>query len=100
MVAQLELIDSVSQFIYYIFSSLMLFWALSKCFWDGKKNRIVLFILTILANSMLGLVFDYEEMGNVFPYQYFPIYARRTFLSCAYPPHGMALRKMVARKEL
>jgi len=56
MVAQLELIDSVSQFIYYIFSSLMLFWALSKCFWDGKKNRIVLFILTILANSMVGLV--------------------------------------------
>ena len=57
MEAQLEFIDLVIQLVYYIFSSLMLFWSLSKCFWDGKKNRIVLFLLTILANSMVGLVF-------------------------------------------
>ena len=56
MAEKLELINSITQALYYFYSSLMLFWALSKCFWDGKKNRIVLFLLSILANSMVGLM--------------------------------------------
>lgn len=55
MTERLEVIEIATQLIYYVFSSLMLFWALWKCFWDGKRNRIVLFILTALSNSMIGL---------------------------------------------
>ena len=55
MTERLGIIEIGTQLIYYVFSSLMLFWALWKCFWDGKRNRIVLFILTALSNSMIGL---------------------------------------------
>ena len=55
MDALLNMVDEVVSYGFYVFSTVMLYISVKKCFWDGKKSRVILFILSTLTNPVLSL---------------------------------------------
>ena len=48
-----SLIESGMQYITVVACVLLLYFSILKCFWDGEKNRVVLFVIVFFTNPLL-----------------------------------------------